>query len=319
MTLPPLKLVLTAAGCPGASTLIQHAQGQRRARDRHPRRGHAPGRRRALPLRRLQHRAGRRLAGVHPGAGRGGRARAPGPALRPVLARDRDGGAPPRRLRGARRARCSPTACAASRSPATRPSCTPPAARSRCRSRCCSGRRASTSSSPAPGELGYPDVPVCFKPPVAKGSRGFRILSARGRPRPRAPPREADQPLHDARRLRRPVHRLRALPGPHAHGVRRRARDHRRPLRRQGRGRLPPDAHPRGVPHRPGDGVQDHRPPGARGAHAQGRPPPRTWTTTRASSGSAASCWRSTRASARSCTRRTSSSRTSASSTRSAS
>ena len=27
-------------------------------------------------------------------------------------------------------------------------------------------------------ELGYPDVPVCFKPPVSKGSRGFRILSA---------------------------------------------------------------------------------------------------------------------------------------------
>ena len=27
-------------------------------------------------------------------------------------------------------------------------------------------------------ELGYPDVPVCFKPPVAKGSRGFRVLSA---------------------------------------------------------------------------------------------------------------------------------------------
>ena len=27
-------------------------------------------------------------------------------------------------------------------------------------------------------DLGYPDVPVCFKPPVAKGSRGFRILSA---------------------------------------------------------------------------------------------------------------------------------------------
>ncbi len=26
--------------------------------------------------------------------------------------------------------------------------------------------------------LGYPDVPVCFKPPVSKGSRGFRILSA---------------------------------------------------------------------------------------------------------------------------------------------
>lgn len=27
-------------------------------------------------------------------------------------------------------------------------------------------------------ELGYPRVAVCFKPPVAKGSRGFRILSA---------------------------------------------------------------------------------------------------------------------------------------------
>jgi carbamoyl-phosphate synthase large subunit len=27
-------------------------------------------------------------------------------------------------------------------------------------------------------ELGYPDVPVCFKPPIAKGSRGFRILSS---------------------------------------------------------------------------------------------------------------------------------------------
>ena len=26
--------------------------------------------------------------------------------------------------------------------------------------------------------LGYPDVPVCFKPPAGKGSRGFRILSA---------------------------------------------------------------------------------------------------------------------------------------------
>jgi len=27
-------------------------------------------------------------------------------------------------------------------------------------------------------ELGYPERPVCFKPPVAKGSRGFRILDA---------------------------------------------------------------------------------------------------------------------------------------------
>jgi carbamoyl-phosphate synthase large subunit len=29
-------------------------------------------------------------------------------------------------------------------------------------------------------DLGYPDVPVCFKPPVSKGSRGFHIVSASG-------------------------------------------------------------------------------------------------------------------------------------------
>ena len=33
-------------------------------------------------------------------------------------------------------------------------------------------------------ELGYPDVPVCFKPPVAKGSRGFRVLTADLQPQP---------------------------------------------------------------------------------------------------------------------------------------
>jgi len=30
-------------------------------------------------------------------------------------------------------------------------------------------------------ELGFPDAPVCFKPPVAKGSRGFHIVAAGGR------------------------------------------------------------------------------------------------------------------------------------------
>jgi carbamoyl-phosphate synthase large subunit len=33
-------------------------------------------------------------------------------------------------------------------------------------------------------ELGYPDAPVCFKPPVAKGSRGFHIVAAGGRAAP---------------------------------------------------------------------------------------------------------------------------------------
>ncbi|HET6476370.1 MAG TPA: ATP-grasp domain-containing protein [Thermoleophilia bacterium] len=31
-------------------------------------------------------------------------------------------------------------------------------------------------------ELGYPGVPVCFKPPIAKGSRGFHVVSEGGRP-----------------------------------------------------------------------------------------------------------------------------------------
>jgi carbamoyl-phosphate synthase large subunit len=33
-------------------------------------------------------------------------------------------------------------------------------------------------------ELGYPDAPVCFKPPVAKGSRGFYVVAAGGRAAP---------------------------------------------------------------------------------------------------------------------------------------
>ncbi|NHN43175.1 ATP-grasp domain-containing protein [Halorubellus sp. JP-L1] len=32
----------------------------------------------------------------------------------------------------------------------------------------------------AVGALGYPDEPVCFKPPVGSGSRGFRVLDERG-------------------------------------------------------------------------------------------------------------------------------------------
>ncbi len=31
-------------------------------------------------------------------------------------------------------------------------------------------------------ELGYPGVPVCFKPPIAKGSRGFHVVAEGGRP-----------------------------------------------------------------------------------------------------------------------------------------
>ena len=37
---------------------------------------------------------------------------------------------------------------------------------------------ARTSSAPAAEALGYPERDVCMKPPEAKGSRGFRVLSA---------------------------------------------------------------------------------------------------------------------------------------------
>ena len=207
MTLPPLKLVLTAAGCPGASTLIRMLKANGEREIAHPRRRHAPGRRRALPVRRLQPRAGRRLARVHPGARRGRRARAPRPALRPVVARDRDGGAPPRRVRGARRARArrrrarhrdrqrqgrharrlqrDPGAAAAS----------------------CSGRRASTSSSPAPAQLGYPDVPGVLQ---AAGRQGLarlpHPLRARSTASTTCSTRSPINRYMTLRRLRRPVH-----------------------------------------------------------------------------------------------------------------
>ena len=105
MTLPPLKLVLTAAGCPGASTLIRQlkANGEREIVI------HGVDMRPDAVGRFLCDGFSLVPAGASPeyipAARRRRRARAPGPALRPVLARDRDGGAPPRRVRGARRAR----------------------------------------------------------------------------------------------------------------------------------------------------------------------------------------------------------------------
>ena len=139
--------------------------------------------------------------------------------------------------------RVSPTACAASRSPPTRPGCIgvcnkidvpqPKLLMPATLDEFVAGAR----------ELGYPDVPVCFKPPVAKGSRGFRILSATHRQGVRAAREEAAQLVHGARRVRRDLPRRRSLPEADVHGVRGRTRVHGRRVCRQGRSDLPSGAH----------------------------------------------------------------------------
>jgi len=159
--------------------------------------------------------------------------------------------------------------------------------------------------------LGYPDVPVCFKPPVAKGSRGFRILSA-----------HVDR-VHELL-YERPINRYMTLDD----------------FIDLFTGYEPfPDLMLMEYVDAPEITVDLYADEGEVVFHQTRTREefltglamafktidrPRwsgtwTWTTTRACSGSAGSSWRSTRASARSCTRRTSSSRTSASSTRSAS
>ena len=78
-----------------------------------------------------------------------------------------------------------------------------------------------------------PTVPVCFKPPVSKGSRGFRILRPDVdraaiilRERPNSVVMTLDESVAA-------VPRPRALPAPARHGVRRGARAHRRRARRR--------------------------------------------------------------------------------------
>ena len=177
MSLPPLKLVLTAVGCPGASTLIRmlKANGEREIHI------HGVDTRPDAVGRFLCDGFGLVPAGASPGYI---------PALAAVLerarpdllfvqssqeietvARHRDvfealgakvladgvGGIETASDKALMHAACS-------RIPVPQPRLLLP--------------RSLDEFVAAARELGYPAVPVCFKPPVAKGSRGFRILSA---------------------------------------------------------------------------------------------------------------------------------------------
>jgi len=178
MTLPPLKLVLTAAGCPGAATLVRmlKANGEREIR--------------IVGVDVRADAVGRFLcddfATVPPGADDDYV-----PALAAVVARER-----PDVLFVQSSAEVGPVA----RARATFTDLgahvlvAAPEAVALCADKAAmyAALQGTTVHLPrslvpssldefvaAAHELGYPDAPVCFKPPVAKGSRGFHVLQPR--------------------------------------------------------------------------------------------------------------------------------------------
>jgi len=178
MTLPPLKLVLTAAGCPGAAALIRmlKANGEREIR--------------VVGVDVRIDAVGRFLcddfATVPPGADDDYV-----PALAAVVARER-----PDVLFVQSSAEVDPVA----RSRATfadlgaRVLVADPEAIALCADKAAmyaalQGTAVAQPKTVVPAsldefvvaarDLGYPDTPVCFKPPVAKGSRGFHVLQPR--------------------------------------------------------------------------------------------------------------------------------------------
>ena len=137
-------------------------------------------------------------------------------------------------------------------------------------------------------ELGYPDVPVCFKPVFSSGSRGFRILDPDGRPRAPAAERAArigrDAPRGGGRA---PARRGRPRPARDGARDRRRAHDRRDRRRRAHPARAPEDA--RGDARRARD-VLRH----ARGRGADGASPTGSWPSSRSSTSSTSSSSAST-------------------------
>ena len=175
MTLPPLTIVLTAAGCPGAATLIRmlKANGERELR--------------IVGVDMRADAVGRFLCDgfetVPPGASDDYL-----PALAAVVERER-----PDVLFVQSSAEVGPVA----RSRATfadlgaRVLVASPEAVEVCSDKAATHAALAGSGVPEPRvlmpssleefvggarTLGYPGVPVCFKPPVAKGSRGFHVL-----------------------------------------------------------------------------------------------------------------------------------------------
>ena len=108
----------------------------------------------------------------------------------------------------------------------------------------------------AAAELGYPERDVCMKPPQAKGSRGFRVLSATRRPPPRAA-RGAPRPAAALGRRGARGDRRRRLPAAARDG----ARDGQGAHGRRHLPRRPPGARPRedarGDARRPRDVLRD--------------------------------------------------------------
>jgi carbamoyl-phosphate synthase large subunit len=177
MSLPPLKLVLTAAGCPGASTLIRMLKGNGE---------------REIAVHGVDVRdeaIGRFLCDSFERVPPGPSDEYPG-ALEEVVARER-----PEVLFVQSSAEVGPVA--AHRHRFERHGARVLVASSQAIAVCSdkAAMAAALDGLPVPQPrtllpesldefvagcrtLGYPGVPVCFKPPVAKGSRGFRILSA---------------------------------------------------------------------------------------------------------------------------------------------
>ena len=178
MNLPPLKLVLTAAGCPGAATLIRmlKTNGEREIR--------------IVGVDVRADAVGRFLCDdfvtVPPGA-----ADDYVPALAALVTRER-----PDVLLVQSSAEVGPVA----RSRATftdlgaRVLVAAPEAVALCTDKAAMYAALQGTALPQPKsvvpasldefmaaalDLGYPDAPVCFKPPVAKGSRGFHVLQPR--------------------------------------------------------------------------------------------------------------------------------------------
>jgi len=177
MTLPPVKVVLTAVGCPGASTLIRmlRANGER-----------------DLEIHGVDMRAdavGRFLCDRFTRVPAGADGDYPA-ALEEVVARER-----PDVVFVQSSAEVGPVARhrAALERYGARVLVAAPEAVDLCNDKAAMAVALEGLPVPQPrtlrpasldefvagcGELGYPGVPVCFKPPIAKGSRGFRVLSA---------------------------------------------------------------------------------------------------------------------------------------------
>ncbi len=183
MTLPPLKLVLTAAGCPGASTLIRmlKANGEREMRI------HGVDIRADAIGRFLCDGFGQVPAGDSPEYV---------PTLLDIVGRERpdvllvQSSAEVEAVARARKAFMDLGAAVLVGGPEAIAVCNDKATMHAALQGTPVRQPRALTPATVEGfvagahELGYPDAPVCFKPRTAKGSRGFHIVAAGGRTAP---------------------------------------------------------------------------------------------------------------------------------------